>query len=90
MQKQTQNQHVNVTVTPSGFSTSVPSALIKRSYITALLLSIFLGWLGVDRFYLGQGFVGFIKLITIGFFGIWWFIDIIVIATKSVRGVEWI
>lgn len=66
------------------------STLIKRSYIIALLLSIFLGWLGADRFYLGQPIVGLLKLITLGGFGIWWFIDIIIIATKSVRNVEWV
>jgi len=63
--------------------------VIKRNYMVALLLSIFVGWLGIDRFYLGQGFLGFLKLITLGFYGIWWFIDILLIGTKSIRGVEW-
>ena len=44
-----------------------------KSKTTALVLSIFLGELGVDRFYLGQ----------IGL-GIWWIIDIILIATGKI------
>ena len=52
---------------------------------TALLLSIFLGELGVDRFYLGHIGTGILKLITFGGFGIWWLIDIILIATNSLK-----
>lgn len=47
--------------------------------MTMLLISIFLGYLGVDRFMLGQTGVGIGKLLTtllcgIGF--IWWLIDL--------------
>ncbi len=52
-------------------------------WVTALLLSIFLGWLGIDRFYLGKIGTGILKLITFGGFGIWWLIDLILIATNS-------
>lgn len=52
-------------------------------WVTALLLSIFLGWLGIDRFYVGKIGTGILKLITGGGFGIWWIIDIILIATNS-------
>lgn len=62
---------------------------IKRSWIVALVLSILFGYVGVDRFYLGQGGVGFLKFITLGGCGIWYIIDIFMIATKSIRGVEW-
>lgn len=62
---------------------------IERDWSVALILSIFLGWLGIDRFYLGQGFVGFLKLITFGGLGVWWLIDIFIIGTKSVRSVKW-
>ena len=52
-----------------------------KSKSTALVISIFLGEFGIDRFYLGYTGLGIIKLITLGGFGIWWLIDIIKIAT---------
>ena len=52
----------------------------RKSWLTALLLSIFLGGLGIDRFYLGYTGLGIVKLITAGGCGIWAIIDIILIA----------
>jgi len=67
----------------------MPSTKMKRNWLAALLISIFVGWLGIDRFYLGHGGLGFLKLITLGGLGVWWLIDIFMIATKSIRDVEW-
>jgi len=61
----------------------------KRNYIVALLLSIFFGVLGVDRFYVNHIGLGILKLITCGGFGIWWFVDIIMFATKNISYVKW-
>ncbi|CAO3679071.1 hypothetical protein G6F70_005484 [Rhizopus microsporus] len=55
-----------------------------RSWFVALMLSIFLGPFGIDRFYLGYIFLGIIKLITAGLGGIWWTVDIILIALNVV------
>ena len=54
-----------------------------KSKTTALILSIFLGELGIDRFYLGYTGLGILKLLTAGCFGILWLVDIIRIATGS-------
>jgi TM2 domain-containing membrane protein YozV len=50
-----------------------------QSWLIALILCIFLGYLGIHRFYLGYPVIGIIQLLTLGFFGLWWLIDIILI-----------
>lgn len=50
-----------------------------KSQIVALLLCIFLGLLGIHRFYLGYTGMGLLYLFTAGLFGIGWIIDIILL-----------
>ncbi len=57
----------------------------NRSWIIAFLLCFFLGYLGLHRFYLGYPVVGVIQLLTVGFFGFWWFFDFIRILTRSLK-----
>lgn len=57
----------------------------RKSKTTAIILSILLGGLGIDRFYLGYTGLGVLKLLTVGGFGIWALIDLIMICTGSLK-----
>ncbi|NCG01223.1 MAG: NINE protein [Euryarchaeota archaeon] len=54
-------------------------------WTTLLLLSLFLGALGVDHFYTGKTMTGILKLITVGGCGIWALIDLIMVITGGFK-----
>ncbi|MFA5014187.1 MAG: TM2 domain-containing protein [Actinomycetota bacterium] len=61
------------------------------NWVLALVMSIVFGQLGVDRFIMGHVGLGILKLITFGGFGVWWLVDIILIATKyKFSNVKWV
>jgi hypothetical protein len=63
----------------------VPGLFSDKEWLTAVLLSLFIGWLGIDRFYLGHTTLGVLKLISLGGFGIWYVIDLILVITGNMK-----
>lgn len=66
-------------------NTNVNAAVVGRKTCNkwvALLLCIFLGWIGAHKFYEGKAGMGILYIFTVGLFGIGWFIDIISILLK--------
>ena len=54
-----------------------------KEWMTTLLLCLFLGGLGVHRFYTGKSGSGVVQLLTCGGFGIWAIIGLVMIITGS-------
>lgn len=51
----------------------------------ALLLCIFLGYLGIHRFYTGKVRSGFLYMFTLGIFGLGWIRDILLLISMSFK-----
>ncbi|XP_005182829.1 TM2 domain-containing protein CG11103 [Musca domestica] len=54
----------------------------EHYFLTTLLYSLLLGFLGMDRFCLGQTGTAVGKLLTLGGVGVWWIVDIILLITN--------
>ena len=69
----------------SQYQGQIPGLVMEqqRSWLATALLCLFLGSLGIHRFYTGRIFSGLFQLLTGGGFGIWWLIDLIIIVSGS-------
>ena len=56
-----------------------------KSKTMAVLLCLFLGYLGVHRFYVGKKGSGVAQLLTLGGVGIWTLVDLVMILTGSFK-----
>ncbi|HJX05519.1 MAG TPA: TM2 domain-containing protein [Candidatus Nanoarchaeia archaeon] len=82
------SKDTNVNININTGSGSAPK---KVNWVLTLIMSVVFGTLGVDRFIMGHVGLGILKLITLGGCGIWWLIDVILIATKhQFQGIEWV
>jgi len=61
---------------PSG---TMSQQVSDKGYVPAILICLFLGGLGVHRFWVGKIGTGILMLLTIGGLGIWALIDLIMI-----------
>ena len=57
----------------------------QKSYVVTLLLSFFLGFLGIHRFYTGYIVIGIVQLLTLGGCGIWSLIDYIMLVSNKFK-----
>ncbi|XP_023176325.2 TM2 domain-containing protein CG11103 [Drosophila hydei] len=66
------------------FRDGVPCVRYTDHYfVTTLIYSMLLGFLGMDRFCLGQTGTAVGKLLTMGGVGVWWIIDVILLITNN-------
>ena len=69
-------------------SVEIPGLFSDKDWLTTVVISFLVGWLGIDRFYLGYTGLGILKLVTLGGCGIWAVIDLILIVMGSMTDAQ--
>ena len=59
-----------------------------KDFVPTILLCFFAGGLGIHRFFVGKTGTGILMLLTFGGLGIWWLIDLIMIAIGSFKDIQ--
>ena len=57
----------------------------EKGFVPTLLLALFLGGLGIHRFFVGKIGTGILQFITLGGLGIWALIDVVMIIVGSFK-----
>jgi TM2 domain-containing membrane protein YozV len=76
---------INLLIQPNNTGVQTIS---EKNWLVALLLCIFIGGLGIHRFYVGKTGTGILMILTFGGLGIWVLVDIIMIATNAFTDVN--
>lgn len=82
VQQSQDGQNINVTVNMNAPQYVLPEKRINKR-VFVWVYAVLLGLLGADRFARGQVGLGILKLITIGGFCAWYFIDLVVALEKA-------
>jgi hypothetical protein len=85
VKKSTTSTENVVSVDTNNSADSIAVVGSGKSQLTALLLAVLIGGLGIHRFYLGYTWQGVVQLLTLGGLGIWALIDLIRIATGDLQ-----
>ena len=64
---------------PMGGTMNPQTQVSDKGYVPAILICLFLGGLGVHRFWVGKIGTGILMLLTFGGLGIWALIDLVMI-----------